>query len=206
MAIEKWQPPRKVTYLHSVRSLNGGGFEECILAHPVMAGPQPCIIRSVKPGKITMLQVEDALVLVPSSVPALEGFPDPEFSGYLAIAEQEYKKLIHPQRVKKVPKKRGVARSQHSSIEVQGIKGSAPLQFDILRRGDAGRNKRRREEWLIVSRWTDWVMRGMTRAQQFDEHCWNQGKTPPTGIGRRKEIERFRWTCRKMNLPPSRFR
>ena len=88
MAIRKWQLPFKIAHLHYL------GPKDFIVAHPIKPGLQTCVIREVKPGYKRILAVKDALVDVPGCPLKLEPYPDPEFAGYLGIANAQYKKEI----------------------------------------------------------------------------------------------------------------
>jgi hypothetical protein len=181
MAIRKWRLATKIA------PLKCPGPEEFVVEYPVKPGIQVCIIRDVKPGYATVLQIEDALVDVPADCPYKDAFPYPEYAGYLAIASEQYKKCI------------ASAGKGQAKRARQSTRQSRPR---IIKRGEAKANRDWKEHWLIVSRWTDWEMQGMNRSQRFEEHYWNQGKTPPRdGADRRKAIGRFRYLCRAINMP-----
>src|SRR5216684_3097902 len=89
MAIRKWQLPSKIAPLRCL------GPKQFIVANPVKPGMQTCIIRQVRPGYARISDVQDALVDVPRAYRLLlEPFPDPEFAGYLGIANEQYKKEV----------------------------------------------------------------------------------------------------------------
>jgi len=183
MPIRKWKLPREIAHLRYP------GPKDLIVAAPVKPGLQSCIIREVKPGYEKIREVKDALVNVPVNCPLmLEPYPDPEFAGYLGIANEQYKKDI----------RRASKRSSSAALSRSPQQSSVP---DIIKVGEAKANPRWKEHWLIVKLWTGWEMGGMTLSQRFDQHCWYQGKIPPPkGAVREKKIQRFRAICRTINL------
>ena len=183
MAIRKWQLPLKIAHLRSP------GPKDFIVACPVKPGLQTCVIREVKPGFARVSDLKDALVNVPVGCPSMEPYPDPELGGYLAIANEQYKKDIQR-----------AFRGSSAGLSQNPRGSSAPV---IIKGGDARRNPRWKEHRLIVAKWSGWESQDMTLSQRFDQHCWNQGKMPPAkGAARKKAIQRFRAMCRTINMPP----
>jgi hypothetical protein len=199
--IKKLKPPGKVAALQGAGSRDASGFREYIVAYPVMPGLQACLIRRSKAPHVTIVNVEDALVVLPRSVPESKGFPDPELAGYLAIAEEYYKRAIKSA----APEMKVWATRDWKSapFSIKAPQGGSHWEPCIIKVGEAKKHKLRKEDWLIASRWADWEIRGLQKGDRFDEYCWYQGKTPPPlkSKEREKAIQRFRGKCRTLNLP-----
>ena len=88
MPIRKWQLTLKISPLRCT------GPKQFTVAAPVRPGLQTCIVSEVKPGYARISGLKDALVNIPVGCPSMEPFPDPEFGGYLAIANEQYNKDI----------------------------------------------------------------------------------------------------------------
>ena len=202
MPIRPWKLAKSVAVLP--RSKLASCSTQFIVRHPVTPGPQSCLVLSKKPPPYAKTsEIVDALVVLPTSVPPSQGFPNPEYAGYLAIADHHYKEGI------------AVAKRDANlmTLAARRLSKTAPLipsvsarvrrwEPDILAEGEVKKNSRWKEAWLIVSRWTDWEFGKKSWRQRFEEHCYNQGKMPP-GNPRvlRKAIQRFRGKCRTINLP-----
>lgn len=191
--------PQFVVKLRSTADADGFRNGHYVVAAPVAPGPQPCLIVVTRPGAV--YDITDTLAVLPGDVPTTSEFPNPELSGNLGVAAQEYSDLIDATRDDPYVQEITTRSWNEPPFAVMSSGGGQLWRPHELARGRVMSGGKWTDHRLILSRWEDWDFRHLTRDKRLIEYLQAKGEPIPHDAAERdKAWERFRAKCRYLGL------